>query len=644
MRYIQTSNKHIQFIEADGSDNIIASKGFAFNELYYQIANGKVSFYLNDSETPYRNDVWSINLPATIDGEEYDADTIAEALAALFAQNGGGGGDLSDYYTKEQTDDLLLQKSDLDDTYTIEEVDDLLDDKLDASAYTPCDLSEYYTSAQTESRLADKLDVSAYTPSQSAGFQPIPQEWNTGSMAQLIASINADSGATPGNAYLGTISVADLPESMSQGEMEIQVLSELQGLGKVILFTVTSDNVEPYHWEYTSSYGATNVWRSWATTGQLEDDEQIWATALNGLESRKADKTGIKTINGQSLIGEGDITVGTGGTITIDDHLDSGSSDAVANSAITLALDALEDALDDKADKIDTYTKSEVDALVASGGGGVSISGVAIWPSQYPLEVANDKGLLCNSLNIANSGYSTAFGFETTASGEKAFAQGVQTTASGLGSHSEGLGSIAGYDYAHAEGEGTTASGLGSHSEGYATVVTGEYSHVEGYQTSGTNVHCHAEGHQTLASGIDSHAEGQLSTASTNCAHAEGLNTLASGKRSHSEGENTVAAGDNSHASGEYTSANTKNSATFGYRTETTNENEFACGAFNKSTSGTSVFTVGGGTSSGNRKNWLEVSNTGKISFYLNTNDANPSFLGAILKDLINRVTALENR
>lgn len=48
--------------------------------------------------------------------------------------SGGGTIDLSQYYTKTETNDLL-------------------DDKLDASAYTPSDLSQYWTSAQTQSAI-----------------------------------------------------------------------------------------------------------------------------------------------------------------------------------------------------------------------------------------------------------------------------------------------------------------------------------------------------------------------------------------------------------------------------------------------------------------------------------------------------------
>ena len=51
---------------------------------------------------------------------------------------GGGGGDMSNYYTKSETDGLLSNK-------------------LDASAYTPSDLSQYWTSAETQSAIDDAI-------------------------------------------------------------------------------------------------------------------------------------------------------------------------------------------------------------------------------------------------------------------------------------------------------------------------------------------------------------------------------------------------------------------------------------------------------------------------------------------------------
>ena len=105
----------------------------------------------------------------------------------------GGTTDLSNYYTKGETNDLLDDKLDasaytptdlssyatkqwvenqgyltehqsLANYYNKSEVNSLLDDKLDASAYTPTDLSQYWTSAQTQSAITQS--VSGYATQQ----------------------------------------------------------------------------------------------------------------------------------------------------------------------------------------------------------------------------------------------------------------------------------------------------------------------------------------------------------------------------------------------------------------------------------------------------------------------------------------------
>ena len=62
-------------------------------------------------------------------------------------------------------------------------------------------------------------------------------------------------------------------------------------------------------------------------------------------------------------------------------------------------------------------------------------------------------------------------------------AEGYNTTASGFSSHAEGLNTTASGDYSHAEGEVTTASGDDSHAEGYNTTASGTFSHSGGAYT-----------------------------------------------------------------------------------------------------------------------------------------------------------------
>ena len=73
-------------------------------------------------------------------------------------------------------------------------------------------------------------------------------------------------------------------------------------------------------------------------------------------------------------------------------------------------------------------------------------------------------------------------------------AEGFQTTASGEDSHAEGARTKATDDHSHAEGLSTTASGTGSHAEGSSTKATGHYSHAEGQDTIASNYASHSSG------------------------------------------------------------------------------------------------------------------------------------------------------
>lgn len=88
-------------------------------------------------------------------------------------------------------------------------------------------------------------------------------------------------------------------------------------------------------------------------------------TQLNSKQDTLVSGQNIKTINGQSVIGEGNIDITEGGTI--DSELSTDSENAVQNKVITNALNdkasktELASVSADKANKADVYTKQEVD-------------------------------------------------------------------------------------------------------------------------------------------------------------------------------------------------------------------------------------------------------------------------------------------
>lgn len=121
-----------------------------------------------------------------------------------------------------------------------------------------------------------------------------------------------------------------------------------------------------------------------------------------------------------------------------------------------------------------------------------------------------------------------------------------------------------------------------------------------------------AEGYNTTASGYVSHAEGQRTEATGAHAHAEGLYTEAAGNRAHAEGEDTIASGNRAHAEGYYTTASGNYSHSQNYHTEAGYDYQTAIGKYNDNKSA-DLFEVGNGTSSNERSNAFEVSDTGDV-------------------------------
>ena len=99
--------------------------------------------------------------------------------------------------------------------------------------------------------------------------------------------------------------------------------------------------------------------------------------------------------------------------------------------------------------------------------------------------------------------------------------------------------------------DGSTKTRSSYNSDWYA----GKYGHAEGCKTLVIGNAAHAEGEYSKAGGLASHAEGKNTIAVGNAAHAEGKYTYAQGEAAHAEGEHCEARRSYSHAGGKYTIA-----------------------------------------------------------------------------------------
>lgn len=96
--------------------------------------------------------------------------------------------------------------------------------------------------------------------------QPFPSSWPTGSnktFSDLVAAIDADEEAIKGKVYLSTVHYSDLPASMADAELKVEIMDST-GAHKIAVMSITSSNTSPYNWHTTMWLGQIENWHSYA--------------------------------------------------------------------------------------------------------------------------------------------------------------------------------------------------------------------------------------------------------------------------------------------------------------------------------------------------------------------------------------------
>lgn len=152
--------------------------------------------------------------------------------------------------------------------------------------------------------------------------------------------------------------------------------------------------------------------------GYLTETEASETYATKQEVSSKQDQlvsgTNIKTVNGQSLLGNGNIDITSGGTITVDSALSTTSENPVQNKVITNAINGKQDAGDyalksEIPDVSTLATKEELadkqDALTA--GAGIKIADNTIRTInnvQQAKIIPQASGFIFNTISVDNAG------------------------------------------------------------------------------------------------------------------------------------------------------------------------------------------------------------------------------------------------
>lgn len=146
-----------------------------------------------------------------VSGYTYDKATIDEKVA------GGGTFDPTQYYTTANT-------------YNKTEVNNLLDDKLDASAYTPCDLSNYYTKSETNNQISSATaDMATKTWVGQQGYLTEHQSLSGYATQQWVEDKHYITGVDLSN-YATKAEIPTVPTNVSAFNNDAGYLTEHQSL------------------------------------------------------------------------------------------------------------------------------------------------------------------------------------------------------------------------------------------------------------------------------------------------------------------------------------------------------------------------------------------------------------------------------
>lgn len=108
-----------------------------------------------------------------------------------------------------------------------------------------------------------------------APYRQFRDTWVTDSTLQeFCEDVAEDPTVMVGDLYLGSLTCSGLPEGMMIGEVSVQVINGHAGL-KLLLLTLTSTNLSPYHWELSYFNGTLYGWRSWIIPQEVADVEAL---------------------------------------------------------------------------------------------------------------------------------------------------------------------------------------------------------------------------------------------------------------------------------------------------------------------------------------------------------------------------------
>lgn len=287
-----------------------------------------------------------------IAGSPVTKDTVIDQFALIGFTSGGGGGEPGAVSSVNgQTGDVIITPASLN-VYTRAEVD------ADINAET------------TERQKQDSALGGMIAAETAAREQAVASKQDTLVSGRNIKTINGQSVLGEGNIAIqggtsnwdditGKPEFAEVATSGSYNDLTnkptIPDVSNLATKAEIADMETRSHAAATYatKGEIPSLEGyltETEASETYATKEDLADYQPVGDYATKTELASKQDTlvsgTNIKTINGQTLLGEGNIEIQGGGTITVDSELSTTSENPVQNKVITNAINGKQDAGD----------------------------------------------------------------------------------------------------------------------------------------------------------------------------------------------------------------------------------------------------------------------------------------------------------
>ena len=206
-----------------------------------------------------------------------------------------------------------------------------------------------------------KVDAIVIPPTNRA----FHEDWPTNTTIDAFCgAVSDDPEAVVGESYLGELTCSGLPTGMGNGEVKVEVLGDAEN--KILLLTVTSTNLAPYHWELTYIDGDKYGWRAWV------EDTSLAAVAKSGDYADLTNQPTIPSIEGLAVASD------------VTEEIAAAVAPLAVKSEVTEEINAVSSALADfeaqtdtamatKANAEDVYTKTESDELFQESGDYVSV-------------------------------------------------------------------------------------------------------------------------------------------------------------------------------------------------------------------------------------------------------------------------------